>query len=249
MGELTKVLNFHLESWAALAPGLETRDDWRQWLQNPVAIEQPLGKVTLGAVPPMLRRRFNTVGKCAMAASLPLVEGIDNIPSVFASRHGDTELSFSLLRSIGSEEPMSPTSFSLAVHNAVAGLFSIARKDTSAVTAIAAVQGLVLQALFEAIGQLQHTERVLCVIYDIPLPDFYRQHFDDEDVPFPYAVAMILNRAGGQSFRLEPGELEPSKTGPGEHESMRLVSLISGLHDKILLQQNGSAWRVARVEA
>lgn len=249
MGEKHKVLNFHLETWAALAPGLETRDEWKQWLQHPVAVEQTLGKVNLGGIPAMLRRRFNTVGKCAMAATLPLVEGIDRIPSVFASRHGDTELSFSLLSSIGSEEPMSPTSFSLAVHNAVAGLFGIARKDTSAVTAIAAMQGLVLQALFEAIGQLQHSERVLCVIYDIPLPDFYRRHSTDDNLPFPYAIAMILNRAEGQPYRLEPGEpAATANAGPLEHDSMRLLGLISGVHENTLLPQNGSAWRMARVE-
>jgi hypothetical protein len=38
---------------------------------------------------------------------------------------------------------MSPPSFSLAVHNAINGLFSIARKDSSSVTAIVAMQGLV----------------------------------------------------------------------------------------------------------
>ena len=243
------MLNFHLESWAAMAPGLETRDDWKEWLLNPVAIEKPLGKVKLDAVPAMLRRRFNTLGKCAMAATLPLVEETDAIPSVFASRHGDTELSFSLLRSIGSEEPMSPTSFSLAVHNAVAGLFSIARKDTSAVTAIAAMRGLVLQALFESIGQLQQAQRVLCVIYDIPLPDFYRQHSTDAELPFPYAIAMILNRSEGQGYRLEPGQpAAATGTQAEDHESMCLLGLILGVHEKILLQQNGSAWRMARVE-
>lgn len=234
-----------------MAPGLETQDDWKQWLQNPVAIDQQLGRVTLGAIPAMLRRRFNTVGKCAMAAALPLVEGIDNIPGVFASRHGDTELSFSLLSSIGSEEPMSPTSFSLAVHNAVAGLFSIARKDTSAVTAIAAMQGLVLQALFEAIGQLRDSRRVLCVIYDIPLPDFYRQHSADENLPFPYAIAMILNHADGQGYRLEPGEpgiAAIANAGAEDHDSMRLLGLISGLHDKTQLQQHGSPWRMVRFD-
>jgi len=244
------VINFRLESWTAIAPGLETREDWQQWLQNPTEIDAALGKVSLPGIPAMLRRRFNTVGKCAMAAAMPLVEGIDAIPSIFASRHGDTELSFSLLESIGQDEPMSPTSFSLAVHNAVAGLFSIARKDTSAVTAIAAIEGLVLQAFFEAIGQLQETEKVFCVIYDVPLPDFYRQHSSDSDTAFPYAIAMIISRVDGEAFTLEPGEqVAPVGPGPGDSEPMQLLGLLAGLKNETLLQQNGSAWRMARVTA
>lgn len=242
------MMNFRLESWAAMAPGLETTEDWQQWLRNPDEIPQALGKVTIPGVPAMLRRRFNTLGKCAMAAAMPLVEGIDAIPSIFASRHGDTELSFSLLRGIGQDEPMSPTSFSLAVHNAVAGLFSIARKDTSAVTAIAAMEGLVLQTFLEAIGQLQESERIFCVIYDIPLPEFYRQHSNGNAPDFPYAIAMILGRSDGESLRLEPtAAAAPMDSAAADSEPMRLLALLSGLSGETLLQQRGETWRIARV--
>ena len=125
------MVSFQLESWSAMAPGLESREDWQQWLQHPESIEEPFEKISLRNIPAMLRRRFNTLGKYAMGAALPLMEGIESIPSIFASRHGDTELSLSLLEQIGRDEPMSPTNFSLAVHNAVSGLFSIALNDTS----------------------------------------------------------------------------------------------------------------------
>ena len=45
------MLEFHFESRAAIAPGLETQDDRKRWLQNPAAIEKPLGKADLDAVP------------------------------------------------------------------------------------------------------------------------------------------------------------------------------------------------------
>ena len=198
---------FRIESWSAIAPGLESAEDWAQWLRNPVPIEEPLGKVDLSAVPALLRRRFSVLGKGAMAASMPLVEDIERIPSIFASRHGDTPLSLSLLQGIARGEPMSPTRFSLAVHNAVSGLFSIVRKDTSAVTAIAAMDGLVLQTLFEAVGQLQECDRVLCVIYDVPLPSFYQSHFDEAEQPFPYALAMVLGNRQGEPFCQRAGDM------------------------------------------
>ena len=235
-----------------MAPGLESRDDWKQWLQHPVAIDEPLGRNPLKSIPAMLRRRFNTLGKCAIGAAMPLVEGVAAIPSIFASRHGDTELSFSLLEAMGREEPMSPTRFSLAVHNAVSGLFTIARKDTSEVTSIAAMEGLVLQTFIEAIGQLQFCDKVLCVIYDIPLPVFYKNYCADATESFPYAIAMILGGVEGASYSLEQTGLVMqsalSPPNPFDIEPLRLLRLLAGLSNSIELAQNGSIWRIAKVK-
>ncbi|MCP4331962.1 MAG: beta-ketoacyl synthase chain length factor [Gammaproteobacteria bacterium] len=239
--------SFRIETWAAIAPGLKTRTDWGKWLRNPVAIDEPLGNIAMPGVPALLRRRFSTLGKGAMAAAMPLVEEVTEIPSIFASRHGDTPLSLSLLEGIARNEPMSPTSFSLAVHNAVSGLFSIVRKDTSAVTAIAAVHGLVLQTLFEALGQLQTSDRMLCVIYDIPLPDFYQAQREEAPEPFPYAVAMILGNHQGEAFRLEAtprGELDVEQSF--DFEALGLLRLLSGITDHTDFMQQQTRWKLIR---
>ena len=44
---ISLVSNFRIESRVAIAPGLETRADWEQWLRNLVAIDQPLGDISL----------------------------------------------------------------------------------------------------------------------------------------------------------------------------------------------------------
>ena len=247
------MLDFRLESWAAIAPGLESSEDWKRWLQQPEAIDAPLGEIPLAGIPAMLRRRFSTLGKYVMGAVLPLVDGVTSIPSIFASRHGETELSFALLEGIARDEPMSPTRFSLGVHNAISGLYSIVRKDTSAVTAIAAMEGLVLQALFEALGQLHSSDRVLCVIYEMPLAGFYSDHTTAEDEPFPYAIAMVLGNEDGAAYRLEqtgPGTLaEPSQPGQLHTEALGLLRLLSGMSDEIVFPGPQTSWRIARVEA
>jgi hypothetical protein len=242
------VPSFCIESWSAIAPGLETSADWEQWLHNPIAIDGTLGKVNMTAVPALLRRRFSPLGKAAMATAMPLVEELAEIPSIFASRHGDTALSLSLLQGIARGDPMSPTSFSLAVHNAVSGLFSIARKDTSAVTAIAAMDGLLLQTLFEAVGQLQSCERLLCVVYDIPLPDFYQTQRDQAAIPFPWALAMILGNHQGDNFQLE---LISSDTAVGDtvsdFEAFGLMRVLCGIADDTTFQQARACWQLSRV--
>lgn len=242
------MLEFGLESWAAIAPGLDSRHSWRRWLRDPQPIEEAIGKIDLTAVPAMLRRRFNILGKCAMGAALPLLDDIDAIPALFATRHGDTELTFSLLETLGLGEPVSPTSFSLAVHNAVSGLYTIARRDTSEVNVISAMRGLVLQTLFEAMGQLRERDRLLCVIYDVPLPEFYRQHNGEQDLPFAYAIAMLLSRESGERYVFaQDSNTQVTEAQDADGEQIRLLRLLTGLNEDLYLSQNGVGWRVSKV--
>lgn len=252
------MINVQLEAWAAMAPGLDTQEAWQQWLQHPVEIPEALGSFSLASIPPMIRRRFSPLGKCAMGAILQLPQSDTPLPAIFASRHGDTALTLSLLEEMGKGEAMSPTGFSLAVHNAVSGLYSIAKKDTSAITAIAAMEGLILQTFFEAAGQLQEHEKVLCVIYDVPLPELYQRY--TADYRFPYAVAMILSRAGETSLCIEPLECpdNPSVHAPQPEdesalaclnaEPIQLISLLAGQSSCINTRMNGAYWRITKTD-
>lgn len=248
------MVNFKIESWAAIAPGLETREAWENWLKYPESIPETLAKVSLEKVPPMLRRRFGTLGKCAMAAALQVLNDDEPIPGIFSSRHGDTALTLSLLEDMGRDESMSPTGFSLAVHNAVSGLFSIVRKDTSMVTSLAAMEGLVLHTLLEAAGQLQVSDRVFCVIYDIPLPALYRRYCTGND--FPYAIAMILSHTGGVSYSIEQCEQVIQNQASPLHDSLsmnlepiRFLELLAGISTEMGVELNGAAWRIAKTES
>ena len=230
-----------------MAPGIERQEDWVRWLSDPQPRDESSGKISLKQIPPLLRRRFNTLGKCAVSAALELVTKGESIPSIFASRHGDTALTLSLLEDMGRNEPMSPTGFSLAVHNAVSGLYSIAREDTSAVTAIASMEGLVVHALLEAVGQLQTTDRVLCVIYDVPLPQIYQRY--TPSVPFPYAIAMILNRARGESYTLEQclgSMIDKESLETSDSESLMFLELLTGLSAEVTMKSNNLAWLIKK---
>lgn len=239
------MLSFKLQAWNALAPGLEGSADWSRWLNQPVSLPAELHKVALKQIPPMLRRRFTELGRCAAGASLPLLEDVDGVPGVFASRHGDTPLTLSLLEGIADDEPMSPTGFSLAVHNAVSGLLSIARKDVSEVTAIAAVDNLFPHALLEAVTQLQDSERVLCLVYDVPLPELYQPYTSCE--PFPFALAMLLSRSEGVEMSLEqhPSQAEQADSS----DLLRMMRFITGLDREVHFPLSTEmGWKLCRNE-
>lgn len=205
------MLNFRVESWAAVAPGLDSPVLWQQWLQQPEVLSPAFDGVALPQIPAMQRRRFSMLGKGVMRAVFVALEGQAGLPAVFASRHGDTHQTLGLLETLARKEPLSPAAFSLSVHNAVAGLYSIARKDTSPLSSIAASQGLLVNSLFEAVPLLAEYERVLCVLYDAPLPELYCHSVSSDD--FPWAFACVLNGNAGLPVTLKQGgaaELDPS---------------------------------------
>lgn len=243
------MVGFYLESWAAVAPGMECQEDWLKWFESPVSLEKSIGKPpSLKQIPPMLRRRFSDLGKSAAVAAFPLLSASEQMPCIFASRHGDTELTLSLLETIAREEPLSPTGFSLAVHNAVSGLFSIVRKDVSAVTAIAATEGLIASMLLEAIGQLEESEKVLCIVYDVPLPELYQPYAQSD--AFPYACAMILSRSSGEkielSHSLSEDENHSLSVDPLNTESLNFIRMLVGRSDEFKSIAYGSCWQVKR---
>ena len=240
------MLELKIESWMAIAPGLSTSEQWRDWCLNPTPLPDSKISADLSSITPILRRRFSELGKTALSSILPLMQEGEKIPSVFASRHGDTKLTLSLLETIALEQDVSPTKFSLAVHNAVSGLFSIARNDTSAMTSIAAKEGLFIQGLLESAGQLLDYDRVLCVIHDVPLPDEYRQYMSTP--AHPYAIAIILNRSKGLTIQLDSSDtafVDDQPIAADYGQEFEFIGLLAGAWQSMQCRVNNRYWRVS----
>lgn len=205
-------LTITIKAWSAWAPGLTHEEDWQQWArgQRDIGGDTP---VNAQSIPAMLRRRLSSLGKMALATAIPLLDQpateLDNVeadmPAVLVSRHGDLHRTVTLLTDLAQDEELSPTHFSLSVHNAIGGLLSITRKDPSSITALACGFEDISSALLEAQAILseQGCAQVLCLIYDEPIPEVYRTHGMPQDeliLPsFPYAVAFMLERAPSTS--------------------------------------------------
>jgi|OM-RGC.v1.011808481 hypothetical protein len=222
------VLSFKLRGWNAYTPGLESAKSWKDWLYNQNELPTDSAKPGLKNIPVMLRRRFTAIGKYSVEAATPLLKEDEQIPLVFASRHGDVDLTLSLLKSIADNEPLSPTSFSLAVHNAISGLFSIARKDRRETTAISATENLIPFALLEAATQLQESKDVLCIICESVLPDLYKPFASSP--PFTYAIAMVLSREEGDTFYLNNTHVKKA-TQSTKNEFEELMALLLSQSD------------------
>jgi hypothetical protein len=127
----------------------------------------------------------------AFSVGWPLAEGRQDLPLVFVSRHGETPRTFEILSDLAADQPLSPTQFSLSVHNAVIGLWSIMRGETSEMTALAAAGDGLEHGMLEAAAMLDEgAPAVLLIIAEEQPPNAYETWIDD--VPFPYAVGLLL---------------------------------------------------------
>ncbi|VFR42015.1 3-oxoacyl-[ACP] synthase [plant metagenome] len=138
----------------------------------------------------------------AFSCAWPLAEDRPSMPVVFASRHGETSRSYRLLQDLAANEPLSPTSFGLSVHNAIIGQWSIIRKETEEGIALGGSQDMLEHAFLEACALIHAgAPNVLVIAAEERPPGRYLPWIDD--VPFSYAVAFRLGAT--PQWQLRPG--------------------------------------------
>lgn len=185
---------FNIAQWRAWAPGLTTVEDWQRWSLTPVVdtgFSDQDAAPDVSFLPAMQRRRLSRLARMAFSVGWPLAEGQQQLPLVFVSRHGETPRTFEILSDLAAAQPLSPTQFSLSVHNAVIGLWSIMRGETSEMTALAAAGDGLEHGVMEAVTLLNEgAPAVLLIVTEELPPKAYAPWVDD--VPFPYALGLLL---------------------------------------------------------
>ncbi|RYF01569.1 MAG: 3-oxoacyl-ACP synthase [Comamonadaceae bacterium] len=193
--------NFQVIRWAAWARGLNSQAAWRAWFDRSDSDALPDGpdQPDLNEVPALMRRRIDPLGRAAIktvydaAGDEPL-----GGPVVFVSRWGEVARSLALLQQLASEEGLSPTQFSLSVHNASGALSSMARRDRENYLAVAAGAHSAEAGVNEALGLLADgAPRVLVVCFDAPLPSAYAALVPEGAHAMTYAWACVLEAADG----------------------------------------------------
>lgn len=237
---------FVIESWAACAPGVDTPQRWSQWTAAPWLPEgEP--QVALAAVAPMLRRRFGPLGRLAAQATFDLAgdarvaddADLEDSPSVYASRHGETTRCLELLANQARGDALSPTAFGLSVHNAIGAMIALTRGDRRNSSAIAAGRATAAAGVVEAVTLLDDGARsASLVVYDAPLPAAYA-HFEDEpSAHFAWAWRLRKPRAGERALHLDWQAASADEATPHPHLPSSLQALWFGLSDAPGLSQS-----------
>lgn len=151
----------------------------------------------ISRIPPLERRRLSKAARCAFHLTKSL-EKID-MPVVFNSYSGEINRCFDLQSTLARGELISPTSFSLSVHNAISSLLSISMQNNHEISAVCAYATLEY-ALVQAKLHLEngHDRVLVLAYYEAVAQDYFKQ-----DEP-SFMVAMIVSK--GQNLRLTQSE-------------------------------------------
>lgn len=243
------LLRFRIDRWSAWAPGLSTPAQWLQWLAAPQAVVEPGAVAPLAAMPPMLRRRMDPLGRAALEAAFQ-VQPQASGPVVFASRWAELARTEQLLDELARQEPLSPTQFGLSVHNAVGALFSIARADRGNYLAVAAGKHSVEVGFVEALGLLADgAPRVMVVAYDGPPPALSASALREEaPEPFIHAMAceLSVSSADNAGFTLTTGAGSAAQDNSLPDALQVLRFLVASDAPELLRCPDGRGWRWER---
>lgn len=190
---------------------------WRGWLAGesgyPQAAEHQISTQPGSTLPAMLRRRLDSAGR----ATCDILSALDpdaSCPLIHASRHGDATHTLRMLEALAQAGPISPTRFSMSVHNAVLGVHSIASRHHRPLQALGACGHEFDALLYEATGYLVEGYPAVVVVFsEGPLPAAYQGRTECPESPC--AVGMRLTLDSGRKL-LSHNTSQPTRPTPIE---------------------------------
>jgi hypothetical protein len=129
----------------------------------------------LAAIPAAIRRRAPAFEVNALACAAHVMTASSEL--VFCSRYGNQIAASVMLQALAQSELLSPTAFSMSVHNAAPGVAVQVRGLRVAHTAIAAGQASLAAGAVESYARLAtgEADEVVLAYADVPLPAFYEE--------------------------------------------------------------------------
>ena len=141
-----------------------------------------LSAMSLRRLTPLGKNAFKMLDKCTIT---------ENISWVVSCRHGDSDRMVSLLKSLANREILSPSDFSLSVHNAIIGVFSISTKNKNSHTALSAGELSFEAGLIEAYAlQKERGGTIGYIYYDKPLPPPYEGHIEGDSPEICFVIIL-----------------------------------------------------------
>ena len=235
-------LTINLSSWHCWASGIAADLRWRRWIEadvRPVAGEAP----ALKDIKPINRRRLSPIARGAFYCAQQCLQTVTPVATVFCSAHGEGSRALELLEAIARDEPISPTTFSLSVHNSVAGLFSIFNHETAPSIAIAAGLDGIGTAFVEGWGLLQAhgSGEVLVVLYDDQMPEPFR--VGDDAPPVGIAAAFVLSMDERHTrYRIERKASSGAARSAHWDEIRHLVAFLQDRGRQLVLRSDRVEW-------
>ena len=240
-------LSLHVSAWAAWAgPELSEQAHWRSWAFSDKKWDShPKLSAPVACMPPLQRRRADFSDRLGLEVAFRLAPPGSNIPSVFASRHGQLARSTAMLQAQAGGEFASPMDFSLSVHNATAGQFAITTGNRSSSNSIAACEESFTSALLEAQGLVwEGNDNILVVMSDPFPPPIFQGHWNGE--PAGYGLGLLLGSGGGDRFELSFCDAA-GKEETIFPQALTFLETLAGGKSESVWQRGGRRWKWTRL--
>jgi len=238
------------QAWAPDPQGEPLRDEsaWREWAKAPRRLGQD-GQPDVPFLPAGVRRRATRLTRVMLSVAFDGTEGEDRtaLRTVFASRHGAIHVAVKILESIAKGEVVSPLQFSHSVHNAQAGLFSIATGNRNASSSIAAGDDTFAHGFLEALLHLERSpeQPVLLVVGDEPLPGNL-SHLVVEPAT-TYGLALLLARQGeGLPLEFELSASHAPRKDRDWPDALEFVRFLASDASELTLESGRRRWHWRR---
>lgn len=172
------------------------------WSINAMCGSWPDNETGLEDLSPTMRRRLSPLGQKAIQVVNACTVGLNDptIPWIISCRHGDKSRRFNLLSSLAHGEMLSPSDFSMSVHNAIIGMFSIATGNKQTHSALAGGINSFEMGLLETVAlQKEKGGSVGYIYYDYAEIEKLRVQFEGNADAVPIeCFAMILGEGEGE---------------------------------------------------
>jgi hypothetical protein len=158
-------------------------------------------KPALGDIHPMQRRRLGPLARTVFHVLSECTDVANSEPVVFSSQMGELQRTQGILDAMAADEPVSPTAFSLSVHNAISGLWSMIHDIPAPMVALSPIDGSFIAALIESLGILQEGtyNAVNVVFYEEDYPSFYSPYMTGPTAPYALALRLVTPELAGPS--------------------------------------------------
>ncbi len=228
-------------AWWNQADGTAHAVSWVDGQLSEIEAEKP----AVEGVKPIQKRRLSPLARLVFAALDHAGDSAARGPVVFSSVAGELKRTHGILDTLAADEPVSPAAFSLSVHNAIAGLWSMLRDNTSSMLAISPPGGSPSAGLIEAAGILAEGREpeVSVVFYEEPYPPFYHPWRTGPQQAYALALSLV---PPGQPGALEL-EFEPVEgAAPPWTTDLDLLPLLRGEVGEVSLGEPQGQWRLKR---